>query len=247
MRKLDFFYVLAAWLRPTSVTNFCWCCAGSRPLENCSYSPSKQQQQQPTEAYSHPWHPQPAPTSHRRVSCSSASGLQSPPYEEQEDFDATLPTDELKSALFGPNKSQQQAALGNGVGMTQTAAASAASSRQLRQQVLQQLHAKQDKPADLSPSRDVSIPAHHQKACEPFVGFVKRQEVRHNARLWNMPVAPKLAVEFSLHNNPLAEQHSERQLASGKTTSPSGLPGHDACFEPVMSLSELASMDPSQL
>lgn len=220
------------------------CCAGLRQPANCSYSPSKQQQQQPTEAYSHTWRPQPAPTSHRRVSCSSASGLQSPPYEEQEDFDATLPTDELKSALFGPNKSQQQTDLGSGVGLTQQAAASAASSRHLRQQVLQQLHAKQDKPAELSSSRDLSIPAHHQKACEPFAGFDKGQEVRHNARLWNMPLAPKLAAEFSLHNNPLAEQHSEHRLASGKTAPP---PGHDACSEPVLSLSELASIDPSQL
>ena len=234
--------------------------AGLRPPANCAYSPSKQQQQQqqqqqPTEAYSQPsWRPQPAPTSHRRVSCSSASGLQSPPYEEQEDFDATLPTDELKSALFGPVNSQQQTDLGRAVGLTQTAAASAASSRHLRQQVLQQLHVKQDKPADLSSSHDLSIPAHHQKACEPFVGFVRGQEVRHNARLWNMPLAPKLAAEFSLHNNPLAEQHSERQVARSKTASPPGLkaamrqqPGHDACFEPVLSLSELASIDPSQL
>lgn len=188
------------------------------------------------------------------MSCSSASGLQSPPYEEQEDSDATLPTDELKSALFGPNRSQQQTDLGSAVGMTQTAAASAASSRHLRHQVLQQLHAKQDKLADLSSSHDLSIPAHHQKVCEPFAGCVKGQEVRHNARLWNVPLAPKLAAEFSLHNNPLAEQHSERQVANRETASPPGLtaairhqPGHDACFEPVLSLSELASIDPSQL
>lgn len=256
MRKLSYLCVLAAWFGPTLVTNFPLCRAGSQQLENrvCDPSKQQQQQQQATEAYSHPWRPQPAPTSHRRVSCSSASGLQSPPYEEQEDFDATLPTDELKSALFGPVKSQQQTDLGSGVGMTQTAAASATSSRHLRQQVLQQLHAKQDKPAELSSSHDLSIPAHHQKASEPFVGFVNGQEVRHNARLWNMPLAPQLAAEFSLHNNPLAEQHSERQVANGKTVNPLGLkaatrqqPRHDACFEPVLSLSELASIDPSQL
>ena len=237
--------------------------AGYQHQEGCAYSPSRQQQQQQQqqqpEAYSHHSHPQPAPPSHRRVSYGSGSGLQSPPYEEQEDFDATLPTDELKSALFGAAKPQQQAnaaGLGNGsgAGMTHTAAASAASSGHLRQQVLQQLRAKQDKPADLAGSHESTIAAHHQKACEPFAGFAKGQDVRHNARLWSLPLAPKLAAEFSLHNNPLAEQHSEHQVAGGEAASPSGLAaaskqklGREACFEPVLSLSELASIDPSQL
>lgn len=138
--------------------------------------------------------------------------------------------------------------------MTHTAAASAASCGHLRQQVLQQLRAKQDKPAGLASSHESTIAAHHQKACEPFAGFAKGQDIRHNARLWNMPLAPKLAAEFSLHNNPLAEQQSERQVAGGEAASPPGLAsaskqqmGCDASFEPVLSLSELASIDPSQL
>ena len=233
--------------------------AGYQHPEGCTYSPSRQQQQQQPDAYSHHSHPQPAPSSHRRVSYGSGCGLQSPPYEEQEDFDSTLPTDELKSALFASTKPEQQASaagLGsvNGAGMTHTAAASAASSGHLRQQVLQQLHAKQDKPAGLAGSRELTIAAHHQKTCEPFAGFAKGQDVRHNVRLWNMPLAPKLAAEFSLHNNPLAEQHSERQVAGGEAASPSGLAaasqqelGSEASFEPVLSLSELASIDPSQL
>ena len=228
--------------------------AGSRQPEGCTYTPSGQQQR--SEVYSHHWRPQPAPSSQRRASYESGSGLQSPPYEEQEDHDATLPTDELKSALFGSAKPQQQANAacpGNGSGacMTHTAAASAASSGHLRQQVLQQLRAKQDKPASIHES---TIAAHHQKACEPFAGFANGQEVRHNARLWTLPLAPKLAAEFSLHNNPLAEQHSERQVSGGESASRPGLAsaskqqlGHDASFEPVLSLSELASIDPSQL
>lgn len=229
--------------------------AGLQQPESCIYNSSRQQrqqqQQQQSEAYSHHSRPQPVPCSQRRVSQGSGSGLQSPPYEEQEDFVATLPTDELKSALFGLAKPQQQentAGLGydSGAGMTRTAAASAASSGQLR--------AKQDKPAGLAGSHESTIAAHHQKACEPFAGFANRQDVRHNARLWNVPLAPKLAAEFSLHNNPLAEQHSEHQVAPGKAASPSVLAaaskqelGSEACVEHVLSLSELASIDPSQL
>ena len=234
--------------------------AGLQQPESCIYNSSRQQrqqqQQQQSEAHSHHSRPQPVPCSQRRVSQGSGSGLQSPPYEEQEDFIATLPTDELKSALFGLAKPQQQAntaGLGydNGAGMTRTAAATAASSGQLRQQVLKQLRAKQDKPAGLAGSHESTIAAHHQKACEPFAGFANRQDVRHNARLWNVP---KLAAEFSLHNNPLAEQHSEHQVAPGKAASPSVLAaaskqelGSEACVEHVLSLSELASIDPSQL
>ena len=232
--------------------------AGPQQPEGCTYSPRGQQQQQP-EAYSHNLHRQPAPSSERRVSHGSGSGLQSPPYEEQEGFDATLPTDELKSALFGSAKPQLQANAagpgnGNGAGMTHTAAASAASSGHLRQQVLQHLRAKQDKLAGLASSHESTIAAHHQKACEPFAGYAKGQDVRHNARLWSMPLLPKLAAEFSLHDNPLAEQHSEHQVAGGGAASLPGLAsvskqqmGQDAFFEPVLSLSELASIDPSQL
>ena len=225
--------------------------AGFREAEGYTYNPGSQQQQ--SGAYGHQSRPQAA---HRRVSC--GSGLQSPPHEGQEEFDPTLATNELKSALFGSVKSQQQAhtaGLGNGLGITHTAAA--ASSGQLRQQVLQQLRAKQDKPAGMAGGSHSSIAAHHQKASEPFAGFVKGQDVRHNARLCNTPLFPKLAAEFSLHNNPLAEQHSERQVAGLKAASAQGQASagvqrkqqlaHEASFEPVLSLAELASIDPLQL
>ena len=187
--------------------------------------------------------------------------MQSPPYEEQEELNSVLPTDELKSALFGSPASQQQ---GNtaGIGTASRgmpAAASAASSGHLRQQVLQQLHAKQDKPADIAPDHDQRTAAYHQQAPEPFAGFGKGQDVPHNARLWNMPLSPaQLAADFSLHNNPLAEQHSERHVTDSKAAGPGRvavgsmqgqqqeLP-YQASFEPVLSLSELASIDPSQL
>lgn len=186
--------------------------------------------------------------------------MQSPPYEEQEELDSSLPTDELKSALFGSITSQQQANTGGiaaAAGMDM-AAASAASSGRLRQQVLQQLRAKQDKPANITPGHDQHIAAYHQQASEPFAGFGKGQNVPHNARLWSMPLSPKLAADFRLHNNPLADQHREGPVAASKAASAGGvaigsrqgqqqqLP-NEASFEPVLSLSELASIDPSQL
>ncbi len=198
----------------------------------------------------------PQPLSHpRRVSGGSGSGLQSPPYDDHEEFDASLPTDELKSALFGPASSIRPHAQSTGPAASPSptfeasysaAAASASSSGQLQQQVQQQLQ-----PGASQHSQDgahltfgsASIRA-HQQASESFSGFAKQQRaVPHNARLWSIPVtAPKLANDFRLHTNPLAEdssagvskEHFVEQLADEQS-------GH------MLSLSELASMDPSSL
>lgn len=227
-------------------------------MQGSTYTHNKQQF---SGAFGHDQpYPQQAHTPNRRGSSGSGSGLQSPPYEEQEEPNTSLLTDELKSALFGSVASEHQAnhaGLGSAAGV-RTAAGSAACSGHLRQQVLQQLRAKQHNPAGMEPGHDQCIAAHHQKAPELFAGFAKGQDVPHNARLWNMPLSSKLAADFSLHNNPLAEQHSERPVADSREVSPAGvafgsmqgqqqLLPHDVSVEPVLSLSELASMDPSQL
>lgn len=232
--------------------------AGPGAPQGSTYTPHSQQY---SGAFSHHQpNSQQAHIPYRRGSYGSGSGLQSPPYEEQEETDSSLRTDELKSTLFGSVTSQQQANTGGiaaAAGMG-TAAASAASSGGLRQQVLQQLRSKQDKPANAAPGHDQCIAAYHQQAPEPFAGFGKGQDVPHNARLWRMPLSPKLAAEFSLHNNPLAEQHSVGPMTGSKAASTGGvaigslqgqrqqLP-HETSFEHVLSLSELASIDPSQL
>ena len=193
----------------------------------------------------------------KKVSSASASGLQSPPCEDQQDFDGPLPTEELKSALFGSvNPQPQQAAdLGSRPGISHaagpTAAASAASAGQLRQQVLRQLQAKQGNTTGTTGGHD-SIAAHHQKAPKSFAGFARGQDVPHNARLWSMPVSPKLAADFSLHNNPLADDDSQlaNLKAEGAEFGSTAVKRHvllEAPNDAVLSLSELASMDTSQL
>lgn len=206
----------------------------------------------------------------RRASNSSASGLQSPPYDDHDNFDATLPTDELKSALFGPASSirphAQTAGLvaasdysyGGYPSAAAVIAAQPASFGQLQQQVQQQL---QSTKMEYSPRcvgfESAGIPAHHQRASESSSGFVGRQQdAPHSTRQWSIPVAsPKLANEFSLHSNPLAEQFSEEQLPSLSTKSVDSKSHakHQQAQLPeqenrhVLSLSELACMDPSSL
>lgn len=198
----------------------------------------------------------------------SGSGLQSPPYDD-DSFDATLPTNELKSALFGPASSIRQNAQttdrGTGtphvtVGSPQ-AVAPVAASGQLQQQVLQQL---QSSHYQAGPNSDINVrsgsaamlPAHNQQAFKSFTGFAKQQQdVPHNARLWSIPVAsPKLVTEFSLmYSNPLAEHAGQGQLAgqlplgAAQDASQEQLDGADQCSEHVLSLMDLASMDPSSL
>ncbi|DBB04616.1 TPA: hypothetical protein ACH3X1_012686 [Trebouxia sp. C0004] len=211
----------------------------------------------------------------RRVSDGSGSGLQSPPYDDDcDNFDATLPTDELKSALFGPASNMtQQAQTSNQSAETprvtfgwppHAAAAPAASSGQLQQQVLQQLQSSGGQQTPGSPARfgSAEIPAHHQRASEPFLGFTKSdQDVPHHARMWSIPVAsPKLTNEFSLtYSNPLAEQPSLEQLtmqlpsASVQSTHSNDrakqgqLHGTQQHRQHVLSLTDLANMDPASI
>ena len=207
----------------------------------------------------------------RKRSHGSTSGLQSPPCEEQEGFDTAAPTDALKSALFGSAPTQQQQQhqrVTQGVdagiqsGMTPTPA-SAAAAGQLRQQVLQQLHAKLGQSVEMTNGCD-AIAAHHQKAYEPFAGFARGQDVPHNARLWNLPASPQPVAGFSLHENPLAdlEQQNKPHVMGSSVSGPKGqsfgemhphvqvqLPVQSSRTraDPVFSLSELASIDPAQL
>lgn len=225
--------------------------AGSRRPQGQIPVPFNQQSQ----GYGQQSSPQQAHVYHRKVSSASASGLQSPPCEDQQDFDSPLPTDELKSALFGSvsPQLQQAAGLNSRPGIShaagQAAAASAASAGQLRQQVLQQLQAKQGNTTGRTGAIDC-IAAHHQKASESFVGFARGQDVPHNARLWSMPDPPKLAADFRLHNNPLAEENHTSHLACGAEVGGMAVKQHalhEAPADAVLSLSELASMDTSQL
>ena len=211
----------------------------------------------------------------RRVSDASGSGLQSPPYDDDRDeFDATLPTDELKSALFGPaSNMRQQAQTTNQSTETSrvtlrrpphAATAPAAPSGQLQQQVLQQLQSSDGQQAPGGPARfgAAEISAHHQRVSEPFLGFTKSdQDVPHHARMWSIPVAsPKLTNEFSLtYSNPLAEQPSLGQLTM-QLPSASVQSAHrndhakqgqfvvaEQRRQHVLSLTDLANMDPASL
>lgn len=216
-----------------------------------------------------------AQQSFRRVSNGSGSGLQSPPYDDdRDDFDATLPTDELKSALFGPASSmRQQAQTTNQSAETprvtfgwppHAAAAPAASSGQLQQQVLQQLQSSdgQQTPGGPASFGSAEISAHHQRVSEPFLGFTKSdQHVPHHARMWSIPVAsPKLTNEFSLtYSNPLAEQPSLGQLTmqlpsasvQSAHSNDDAKQGQSQAAEQhrqhVLSLTDLANMDPATL
>ncbi len=210
-----------------------------------------------------------------RVSDGSGSGLQSPPYDDdRDDFDATLPTDELKSALFGPaSNMRQQAQTSNQSAETprvtfgrppHVATAPAASSGQLQQQVLQQLQSSDGQQASGGPARfgSAGIPSHHQRASEPFLGFTKSdQDVPHHARMWSIPVAsPKLTNELSLtYSNPLAEQPSLGQLSmqlpsasvqsahSNDRAKQGQFQAAEQHTQHVLSLTDLANMDPASL
>ena len=137
---------------------------------------------------------------------------------------------------------------------TPQAFAPVAASGQLQQQVLQQLQSSHyqagpNTGTDVRPGLATSTPAHNQQACESFTGFAKKQQdVPHNARLWSIPVAsPKLATEFSLtYSNPLAEHAGQGQLAT-QDASQEQLDAADQCSEHVLSLIDLANMDPSSL
>lgn len=197
------------------------------------------------------------------MSHGSGSGLQSPPYDD-DSFDATLPTDELKSALFGPASSIRQHAQTTDIGAgtphvtaaPPQAVAPVAASGQLRQLQSSHYQTRPHSDTDVRPGSATMIPAHNQQAFESFTGFAKQQQdVPHNARLWSIPVAsPKLATEFSLmYSNPLAEHAGQGQLAgqlplgAAQDASREQLDGADQCSEHVLSLMDLASMDPSSL
>ncbi|DBA72756.1 TPA: hypothetical protein ACH3X2_010149 [Trebouxia sp. C0005] len=212
----------------------------------------------------------------KRVSEGSGAGLQSPPYDDDRDnFDATLPTDELKSALFGPaSNMRQQAQTPNQSAETprvtfgrppHAATAPAAPSGQLQQQVLQQLQSSDGQQAPGGPARptgSADILAHHQQASDLFLGFSKSgQDVPHHARMWSIPVpSPKLTSEFSLtYSNPLAEQHSlGRSTMQMPSASVQSVHNNDYSKQGqfqvaeqhrqhVLSLTDLANMDPASL
>ncbi len=144
------------------------------------------------------------------------------------------------------------------------AAAPAAPSGQLQQQVLQQLQSSDGQQMPGGPARfgSAEIATHHQRDSEPCLGFTKSsQDVPHNARMWSIPVSsPKLTNEFSLtYSNPLAEQPSLGQLHS-QLPSASVQSSHSTDHakqgqfqaaeqhrQHVLSLTDLANMHPASL
>ena len=244
----------------------------------------------------------------------STPGLQSPPGDE-DDFNASLPTDDLKAALFGPavgirpnsqtapystiaplSTPRVTAPLTTSQGLLndrphaamapsttaatkavpdgQTApsvtaalqerpfassAAGAATATPSTASLSWQLQSDQalTSPAVIAmpePAFNPGSSAH--TALEAFTGFAKHkhQDVPHNARQWNMVSAvPTHDSNFSLHDNPLAEQSSESWLVGQPAARPQRpvVDDNPVASEQhtghVLSLSELASMDPARL
>ena len=146
---------------------------------------------------------------------SPSTGLQSPP--DTDAGHATLPTEQLRTALFG-SASTQHAPHGVSPAAATTAAA-------LQHRDVQQMHSQdrarlaQSSPGENSAQRG----AHHYHSddgsAQARLHTQQEVPVWHNARPWS--AAACSAKAFSLHTNPLAEPAAEPSFAVE-----TGLPAH---------------------
>ena len=188
---------------------------------------------------------------------SPSTGLQSPP--DTDTVRAALPTEQLRTALFGSASTQHQPH-----GVSPAAATTAAA---LQRRDVQQMQSQER--ASLAQSSPGDTFAHHgthhyHSDNSPAQARLHTQQevlMWHNARPWS--AAACSAKVFSLHTNPLAEPTAEPSFAVE-----TGLPAHQlggaknvaqqsythaeqmtsakACDLPL-SLSDLAAIDPNSL